>query len=346
MRLWSRQAPSETDPDAYATHRIYDYAGLRITINRTSTTQPIHVYGPDTTDPNWATYSRTGSDIEIVPASISNKSLPKGATPNPPNIADSIIAAITPSTGTAAPASGGTSAGTGDIRDFREGRDVDLDTIDVSKLTPVLNSYASYNGILYISDLTHGTALNESSNVDAIRLTKGGVVPTQGITIASDGAVYVQGDFNTGSTYGANNANGTLNLTSQPNSNLIADPTQYTVSSYTEKPSSIMGDAVIDPLQQLDGCERAFFDVRLGPASRRPPRSTQPFSPAWWRRHRVRPAAARTISRASWKTGAVMTSHTMAVCANYSTRSTGRARTVSRTCTLRQTAGGTSITTS
>ena len=243
--LIERPVMSQSDPAVYATHRIYGYAGLRISINRKDATQPIHVYQPDTTDPTWASDYHTDNSTEIVPAAISNKSLPKGATPAPPNIADQIISTIAVSAATAAPTAGGGSTGKGDIMDFREGREVNLDTIDVSKLTPVLNAYSSYNGVLYVSDITNADSNLETSNVDAIRLKKGGVLPNQGMTVVSDGAVYVQGDYNTGTTYKADLANGAVGISTQPVSNTGADPTKYTVTGYTQKPASIMGDAVM-----------------------------------------------------------------------------------------------------
>ena len=240
-----RPAPGQTDPAVYASHRVFGNAGLRISINRNDSTQPIRVYRPDTSDPLWSSEYHTNSSVEIVPAAIANKNLSKGATPAPANIADQITAAIALSTGSSAPTSTGGSTGKGEIMDFREGREVNLNTVDVSKLTPVLNSYSSYNGILYISDITHADSNLETSNVDAIRLKKGGVLPDQGMTVVSDGAVYVQGDFNTGTTYIADLANGAVGISAQPIANTGADPTKYTVAGYTQKPAAIMGDAVM-----------------------------------------------------------------------------------------------------
>ena len=77
---------------------------------------------------------------------------------------------------------------------------------------------------------------------DAIRLKKGGVLSDAGLTLATDGAVYVRGDYNTGTTYGAD---GAVVTTSQPVSNGNSDPTQYTVSGYTQNPATVMGDAVM-----------------------------------------------------------------------------------------------------
>ncbi len=208
--------PSLTDPDAFAAHRIFNSAGLRIIINRNSTTQKVRVYTPNS--------ANTENSNEIVPT---------GSTvPANQNIADQVIAAVTVDT-------------TGSIFDFREGRTINADTLDMSKLTPALNAYANYNGVVYITDATNADSNGNTGNSDAIRLQKGGVLPDAGLTLASDGAVYVQGDYNTGTTYGPNLANGAITTTSQPVSNANVDPTQYTVSGYTQKPAAVMGDAVM-----------------------------------------------------------------------------------------------------
>ena len=204
------------DPDAFAAHRIFNSAGLRVIINRSSPTQKVRVY------------SRNNANYEN-----SDEIVPTGSTvPANQNIADQVIAAVTPDT-------------TGSIYDFREGRTINADTVDMSKLTPALNAYGNYNGVVYITDATNADSNGNSGNSDAIRLKKGGVLPDAGLTVATDGAVYVQGDFNTGTTYGPDAATGAVVTTSQPVSNLNVDPTQYTVSGYTQKPAAVMGDAVM-----------------------------------------------------------------------------------------------------
>ena len=204
-----------TDPDAFKAHRIWNSAGLRVLINRNDTVQPVRVYTPGSADGEAST--------EVVPNATT------------PNIANKIINAISVSAGTSA----------GDIYDFREGHGVNVDTIDMSALTPVLNTYGSYNGVVYVSDITHADAVGNTGNADAIRIKKGGVLPDNGLTLASDGAVYVQGDYNTGTTYGSDGSGGAITITKQPVANTAADPTQFTVAGYTQKPASIMGDAVM-----------------------------------------------------------------------------------------------------
>lgn len=214
---------ASVDPSAFSAHRVYNSAGLRVFINHSvAYTTPgndapsqIHVYTPDASNPE--------NSVEIIP----------GTTPTTQNIANQIIAAITPDN---AP---------GNIYDFREGRTINANTVDVSVLTPALNAYPGYNGVVYIADVTDADANGNTGNSDAIRLKKGGVLPDNGLTVVTDGAVYIQGDYNTGTTYGADLPNGAVTIVKQPASNTAADPSQYTVTGYTQKPAAVMGDAVM-----------------------------------------------------------------------------------------------------
>ena len=207
---------SVVDPDAFAAHRIYNSAGLRIIINRNDTTRKVRVYAPSS--------SNVENSVEIVPTGKTN--------PSQQNIADQVNAAITVDT-------------TGTIYDFREGRAINADTVDVSKLTPALNGYSDYNGVVYITDATNADTSGNTGNSDAIRLKKGGVLPDAGMTIATDGAIYVQGDYNTGTTYAADGTGNAVVTVTQPVSNANLDPTKYTVDGYTQKPAAVMGDAVM-----------------------------------------------------------------------------------------------------
>jgi hypothetical protein len=120
--------------------------------------------------------------------------------------------------------------------DQREGRNVDVATFDVSKLTPVLNAAAGFNGVLYVHDTSPKNASDPEPK--SIRLTKGGVLPNTGLSVVSQNPVYVQGDFNTGTTTDPNsvpaNSTGNPNNTSSP-----------TVGGYTRKPAAVMADAVM-----------------------------------------------------------------------------------------------------
>ncbi len=120
--------------------------------------------------------------------------------------------------------------------DQREGKNVDVANIDMSKVTPVLNGATGFNGVLYVHDTTATTLLDPEPKT--IRLKNGGVLPNTGLTVASQNPVYVQGDYNTGTTTNPNsvpaNSTGNPNNTSSP-----------VVSGYTRKPASIAADAVV-----------------------------------------------------------------------------------------------------
>lgn len=128
------------------------------------------------------------------------------------------------------------------IYDQREGKTVDVANIDVSKLTTVFNTggLSGFNGVIYIVDKTPVTTsgASPSPNPKTIRLQKGGILPNNGLTIASQNPVYIQGDYNTGTT---------TTPTSVP-ANATGNPTNTdspTVSGYTRKASAVMGDAVM-----------------------------------------------------------------------------------------------------
>ncbi len=122
------------------------------------------------------------------------------------------------------------------IYDQREGKNVDVSNIDVSVITPVLNAAAGFNGVLYVHDVT--TQTGSDPEPKTVRLQKGGVLPTNGLTIVSQNPVYVQGDFNTGTT---------TSPTSVP-ANSTGNPTNTsspTVAGYTRKAAAVMADAVM-----------------------------------------------------------------------------------------------------
>ena len=122
----------------------------------------------------------------------------------------------------------------GSIQDNREAASVRVVTLDVSQITTAKGNgtftSSTYNGVVYIAD-TSGT----SSTKRAIRLKNGASLPTGGLTIASNNAVYIQGDYNTGST----------STTKPASDNSPSDPTQPTVSGYTRQPAAVLADAVM-----------------------------------------------------------------------------------------------------
>ena len=124
--------------------------------------------------------------------------------------------------------------------DQREGKTVDVANIDVRVLTPALNALgaANFNSVLYIVDTT--TVSGTSPNPKTVRLKNGGVLPDAGLTIASQNPVYIQGDYNTGTS-------ATVLPTSVP-ANSTGNPSgtdSPTAPGYTRKSSSVLGDAVM-----------------------------------------------------------------------------------------------------
>ena len=121
--------------------------------------------------------------------------------------------------------------------DQREGKNVTVANIDMSQVTSALNSTGvmGFNGVLYVHDITPNSV---DPNPKTLRLQKGGTLPDGGLTVASQNPVYIQGDYNTGTTTDPNvvpaNASGNPNNTDSP-----------VASGYSEKPSAVIADAVM-----------------------------------------------------------------------------------------------------
>lgn len=126
--------------------------------------------------------------------------------------------------------------------DKREAKNVDISTVDMSIVKPVLEGATNFGvndgtrtgNVLYISD----TSSTGASDPKAIRLKKGGSLPVNGLTVVSENGIYIQGDYNTGTTTDPNavpaNSGGNANNTDSP-----------VVPGYTSKPSAVIGDAVM-----------------------------------------------------------------------------------------------------
>ncbi len=82
------------------------------------------------------------------------------------------------------------------IYDRREGKYVDLTTLDMSKAKSVFNGASGFNNIIYI-DQTASDGTISTSDPKGIRLVNGDSLPTDGITVASQNPVYIEGDYNT-----------------------------------------------------------------------------------------------------------------------------------------------------
>ena len=111
------------------------------------------------------------------------------------------------------------------FQDNREQATVRVVNFDISQF--IAAGTKTWNGIIYINDTSATSSIHR-----AVRIVNGSKLPAGGLTVVSPNPVYVQGDFNTGST-----------SSSQPPSN-SGDPTNPTVSGYNRLPASIMADAI------------------------------------------------------------------------------------------------------
>jgi hypothetical protein len=213
------QIPDPNNPDPLAAERYFDNAGAKVIINSSGSTVSATIY-----------------DNSAAP-SVSNGSTVLGHS----------IGTVTynPLTQSTAATSGTSDTGYQkalfttmssaltfgqSIQDDREGATVGLTQLNVGALTTALgtggalSAYTNaFNQVIYITDTS-----DSATNQRAVQLINGSVLPTNGLTIASDNAVYIQGDFNTGGSPPSDSGN-----TAQP-----------TVAGYTRQPASIIADAV------------------------------------------------------------------------------------------------------
>ena len=133
------------------------------------------------------------------------------------------------------------------IQDNREAAAVRVVNIDMSVITSALTPTGSggsgtlvgkgFNGIIYATDTSATAALDRG-----IRLKKGAIMPAStGITVASNNAVYIQGDYNTGRV---TNAGGTV-ITETPANANNNNTGSNVVAGYTEQSCAVLGDAVM-----------------------------------------------------------------------------------------------------
>jgi len=192
-----------TDPDAFATRRYYNKAGIVIKLTTTSTT------------------TTTGSGRNRVTTTTYTTT---------PTITGQNGTTLTAAQKTAISGAIGTQF---QMYDQREGTSAEVTNFDVGAFKNALTSanITGFNNVLYIYDDTNDSAAK------AIKLTNGGVLPDGGLTVASQDGVYIEGDYNTGTT-----TNPSAVPSNVSNANNTASPT---VSSYTRQPSAVAADAVM-----------------------------------------------------------------------------------------------------
>ncbi len=114
------------------------------------------------------------------------------------------------------------------IQDNREAASVRLATLDMGVVNAKIRdgTLSPFNNIIYISDTSANTTGGTPKR--GIRLKNGATLPDNGVTVASQNPIYIQGDYNTGGNPPSNSGN-----YSQPQ-----------VAGYTRKPCAVIGDAV------------------------------------------------------------------------------------------------------
>jgi hypothetical protein len=208
QELIQRAVPGFPDPLAGVapdpSMRYYDQAAIKILIDASGNRTIMKLDGTTVTS------SSTGNDLKLYTA---------------------VTAALT----STAPAT---------IQDNREAASVRLTTLDIGSInTSLTNSSGSsnyispdrWNGIIYITDVSGipGPSPSPAPPHRGIRLKNAKVLPIDGVTVASQNPVYIQGDYNTGT--------GTVPSNIPPPLN---DPTQPQSSGYTRQPAAVIADAV------------------------------------------------------------------------------------------------------
>jgi hypothetical protein len=196
-------------PAGQRSQRYYNVADYVVTLSGTSLTKPpqITVKGQGGTAVSSAVYN--------VFAQMAGATVPGGNTSQ----------ALT--------------AGTTSFYDSREDATMETTNLNIATLTNAVNTAGTisnnpngnYGLVVYVED-TRFTAPNQTTE-PAIRLTNGQVLPSDGLTVVSPNPIYVQGDYNTGST------------TTKPatDTGTPGATTNNTVGGYWEA-AAIIGDAV------------------------------------------------------------------------------------------------------
>jgi hypothetical protein len=163
-----------------AAARMYNRAGLVITINQTAGNPPTVNFG----------YSNGGGDPVALTAYTT--------------LFQPYLSNIVPSTRVLAV----------DKRELVDGTpNIELSTLDVGQLNTALNTILAanptfqqaYNGLVYVYDNSNNTALGVPNNLNAILLQNANTTPNYpdvngnplGFSIASNNGIFVQGDYNT-----------------------------------------------------------------------------------------------------------------------------------------------------
>ncbi|MGH8092243.1 MAG: hypothetical protein ACREIF_02050 [Chthoniobacterales bacterium] len=114
------------------------------------------------------------------------------------------------------------------IQDNREGASVRLVTLDISTVNANISNgtLSPFNNIIYITDTSASPTGGTPKR--GVRLKNGATIPHNGLTVASQNPIYIQGDYNTGGSPPSNSGD-------------FANPQ---VPGYSRKPCAVIADAV------------------------------------------------------------------------------------------------------
>ena len=146
------------------------------------------------------------------------------------------------------------------IKDIREGDNVRVVTMDVSKINAALTASSISDNVgggdgllLYFKDSSAGSSVSTkvvdsssgattavtSSARRGVKLTKGATLPSMGLTVVTPNIAYIQGDYNTGTTASTQPASNTTSTYVPP----VDNPSPI-VTGYNRAASAVVADAV------------------------------------------------------------------------------------------------------
>ena len=212
---------------------------------------PVTGTSPDPLQLDSATSERLSqnADYRIYVDALNNVSVYKGLSATPLAATNSEAIAI----------KGAISTNTA-LKDIREGDNVRLVTLDVSRIKTAFDSASisdnvgGSDGLLfYIKDTSVGTSVSTSvvnSSTSAttavtslkqrgVKIVKGTLLPSAGLSIVSPNTVYLQGDYNTGTSGATQPASNTATSYTPP-----LDNPSPVVPGYDRRPAVVVGDAV------------------------------------------------------------------------------------------------------
>ncbi len=205
----------------------YNNASLRIVINDT--------VSPTVTTTVGTTTTTTANPLYITMTDKSGASIPfsttAGSTYN--NVYNALNAYPTTNVNT------GSTSLVQSIQDLREASTVTLTSVDMVKLATATSAVSSSTGVVYIHYAARPASNPLAANQrQAIRLYDGGKL-NQNVTIATDNGLYIQGDYNVGSTTYTDVPSNQTGASTYANGSGAPQ-----VSGYTRYSTAVMADAV------------------------------------------------------------------------------------------------------